>query len=60
MKSFKFETLEISKTQLKILCDGTFLLYIKCINNNSYQNDVCYNDFINMFNCLKTLKSKEK
>ena len=61
MNSFKFETLDLPKSKLKILCDGILLLYMKCIDNNSYQNNVCYVDFINVFNCLKTLnKTKEK
>ena len=41
MDSFNFEKLDMPKPQLKILCDGTILLYMKCIDEvkiNKSQN----------------------
>lgn len=62
MDSFNFEKLDISKPQMKLLCDGTILLYMKCIDevkiNKSHK---CFNDFNNVFNCLKVLdKNNQK
>ena len=61
MNSFNFEKLDMPKQQLKMLCDGTLLIYIKCINRfNIQESNHCFNDFKNAFNCLKILDKKEK
>lgn len=61
MDSFNFEKLDMPKPQLKILCDGTILLYMKCTNEVKInKSQKCFNDFNNVFNCLKVLKNKHQ
>lgn len=61
MDSFNFEKLDMPKPQLKILCDGTILLYMKCINkHNIDKSHKCFSDFKNVFNCLTVLDKKRQ
>lgn len=61
MDSFNFEKLDMPKPKLKLLCDGTILLYMNCIDKfNLEQSHKCFNDFNNAFNCLKVLEKKHQ
>ena len=61
MDSFNFERLNMPQSQMKLLCDGTILLYMKCINKyNIDKSHKCFNDFNNVFNCLKVLDKKHQ
>lgn len=60
--SFDFNKFSnMTTSEMKLLCDGTVLLYVKCIDKfNIDKSHNCYDNFNHVFNCMRVLEKKQK